>query len=141
MSRELLFSLAKKDFSVRWFSGTGKGGQHRNKHQNCCEITHIETGVSAIAQGRSRTSNQRQAFRTLARRLHGYISERAKNIGGESAGNSQDVRTPETVVRTYHAERNEVRDHKSEYRQPFRVVLNNPSNMIDNRRLAMVNVD
>ena len=33
--KELLFSVTKKDFSITWFSGTGAGGQYRNKHQNC----------------------------------------------------------------------------------------------------------
>lgn len=53
-------------FSVRWFSGTGKGGQHRNKHQNCCEITHNATGRKRIgASARSRASNYREAMAAL----------------------------------------------------------------------------
>jgi len=29
------------DFKVEWYSGTGAGGQHRNKHQNSVRLTHI----------------------------------------------------------------------------------------------------
>jgi len=36
----------KKDFKIDWYSGSGAGGQHRNKHQNCCRIIHIESGFS-----------------------------------------------------------------------------------------------
>lgn len=56
---------SEKDFSYRWFSGTGKGGQHRNKHQNCLELTHIPTGLSQVANGRSRESNEREATHRL----------------------------------------------------------------------------
>lgn len=38
-------SYTRKDFDIDWFSGTGAGGQHRNKHQNCIRITHRETGI------------------------------------------------------------------------------------------------
>ena len=46
MEREPVLTLTKKDFTIRWFSGSGGGGQHRNKSSNCCEITHIESGIS-----------------------------------------------------------------------------------------------
>jgi peptide chain release factor 1 len=66
MSRELLFSLTKKDFDVQWYSGTGAGGQHRNKHQNCCRIIHKETGVKSTGQSnRDRIANQKEAFQNL----------------------------------------------------------------------------
>lgn len=64
--KELLFSLTKKDFEVTWFSGTGCGGQYRNKHQNCCRIKHIETGIIGTGQSnRDRIANQKEAFNSL----------------------------------------------------------------------------
>lgn len=60
------FSLTKKDFSYQWFSGTGAGGQHRNKHQNCFRIKHPASGATATGQShRDRKSNQREAMNTL----------------------------------------------------------------------------
>lgn len=79
---ELLFSLTKKDFEVTWFSGTGCGGQYRNKHQNCCRIKHIETGIIGTGQSnRDRIANQKEAFYSLYKNpkfqiwLHERISE------------------------------------------------------------------
>jgi len=66
VARELLFSLTKKDFDIQWFSGTGAGGQHRNKHQNCCRMTHIASGAKATGQSnKDRLANQREAFRSI----------------------------------------------------------------------------
>jgi peptide chain release factor 1 len=64
--KELLFSITKKDFEITYFSGTGKGGQHRNKHQNCVRIKHLATGLIGIGQvERSLEQNKKQAFLNL----------------------------------------------------------------------------
>lgn len=58
---------SKKDFKLEWFSGTGAGGQHRNKHQNCLRLTHIPSGITVVAQnGRDRPTNQREALEKIA---------------------------------------------------------------------------
>lgn len=71
MKKELLFSITKKDFKINWFSGTGAGGQHRNKHQNCIRLTHIESGVTVTGQSnRERSTNQREAINNLVQHPH-----------------------------------------------------------------------
>lgn len=88
---------------VDWYSGSGAGGQHRNKHQNCCRITHTESGLSAVGtSSRSRVANQEEAFKTLAKKVLQYYYP--------------DDNTPElatTVVRTYSEPRNEVKDNRT----------------------------
>jgi protein subunit release factor A len=123
-------NLTKKDFKLEWFSGTGSGGQHRNKHQNCCRITHIATGIRATGQnGRDRPTNQRTAFEQLIKRVVAYykaLDEQPREISTE-------------VVRNYHAERNEVLDKASGLRRPYRdvVIGGDLSEMIEARALAM----
>lgn len=64
--KELLFSVRKKDFEINYFSGTGAGGQHRNKHQNCVRLRHPESGAMSTGQShRSRQANLREALKTL----------------------------------------------------------------------------
>ena len=66
MARELLFSITKKDLKIDYFSGTGAGGQHRNKHQNCVRIHHPESGAIATGQSsRKRQDNVKQALNGL----------------------------------------------------------------------------
>ena len=64
--KKLLFSITKKDFKIEYFSGTGAGGQYRNRHKNCVRLTHLDSKVMVTGQShRERLSNIREAFRTL----------------------------------------------------------------------------
>jgi protein subunit release factor B len=66
MPKELLFSVTKKDLEIDFFSGTGAGGQYRNKHQNCVRIRHKDSGAFATGQSnRERPANIQEAFRNL----------------------------------------------------------------------------
>lgn len=97
------------DFTFEWFSGTGKGGQHRNKHQNCCRCTHVPTGITANGTGsRSREANKKAALAVCAARVKRHF-----------ASDTPRYRASSERIRTYHAERNEVLDHASGERVPF----------------------
>lgn len=124
--------LTKKDFKLEWFSGTGAGGQHRNKTQNCCRITHLDTGLTATGQtSRSRVENQRNAFNSLVKRV----------IAHYKALDAVKVEHSVEVIRNYHAERNEVLDKASQFRQTYTDVVDkgNLSEMIHARKGAMQN--
>lgn len=63
MEKELIFSVTKDDFEITTFSGTGAGGQHRNKHQNCVRMKHKETGIITTGQTqKSLNQNRKEAF-------------------------------------------------------------------------------
>jgi len=103
----------KRDFEIQWFSGTGGGGQYRNKHQNCCRIIHKETGLrTQSTRYRERPQNQKVAFTNLARLLCAYYS-----------ANPEVRRTDGETIRTYHEKRNEVLDHASGQRALYRDVV------------------
>jgi len=78
--RKLLFSVTKKDFDITYFSGTGAGGQHRNKSMNCVRIKHKETGIITIGQEeRSLKQNMKNAFNRMAKhpKFQLYLKKRA----------------------------------------------------------------
>ncbi len=125
--------LTKKDFKLEWFSGSGAGGQHRNKHQNCCRITHLESGLIAIGtESRSRVDNQRVAFENLAEMVISWYNS------------TEDVKRikSEEVIRNYHAVRNEVHDKASGLKQPYKdvVVKGDISDMVESRRKNEVRI-
>lgn len=70
VSRELLFSLSRKDFRIDTFRSGGKGGQHQNKTESGVRITHIESGaVGESREERSQHQNKRVAFDRLIESL------------------------------------------------------------------------
>jgi len=75
--------LNDEHFYVEWFSGTGKGGQHRNKHQNSCRYYHLPTGIVESRQGRSRTNNLKDAKDALLKTL--ALAKKGEQYGEESS--------------------------------------------------------
>lgn len=64
--RELILSITKRDFNIHYFSGKGAGGQHRNKHQNCVRMSHVDSGAISTGQSsKSRQANLREAFKSI----------------------------------------------------------------------------
>jgi len=53
------------DFRIEWFSGSGAGGQHRNKHANSCRLIHIPTGLKQESQCRKRQNSYEEARKSL----------------------------------------------------------------------------
>ena len=86
--RELLFSVTKDDLEVDWFSGTGCGGQYRNKHQNCCRIRHKDSGAIATGQSqRDRPSNLKEAMENLVKTpaFQSWVKVKTSEVTGEKA--------------------------------------------------------
>lgn len=65
--KKLVFSLTKKDFEWDYYSGSGAGGQHRNKHRNCVRVHHPPSGARGNCQDyREKLANERTAFTRMA---------------------------------------------------------------------------
>ena len=108
--------IGDKDFKVEWFSGTGKGGQHRNKHQNSCKLTHVQSGLTETRQGRKRQTNLRDAKSSLINKLHNMRKgdklrdiavTRKDQVGSGMRGDK---------IRTYRFQDNSVADHNTNHR-------------------------
>ena len=64
------FSRRKpEDFEICFFSGTGPGGQNRNKCQASARVKHIPTGIVRSAQTRSRENSVRLAMAAITEDL------------------------------------------------------------------------
>ena len=103
--------IPQNELKVEWYSGTGAGGQHRNKHQNSCRITHLPSGIVATAQCRSRQNSYNEAMAALQQRLdtavknsynNNIASDRKRQVGTGMRGDK---------IRTYRFQDDRVQDH------------------------------
>lgn len=66
MSKQLLFSVTKKDCTFKYYRGKGSGGQKKNKTDNCCQCIHDASGAQASSEeGRSKDFNTKNAFKKM----------------------------------------------------------------------------
>lgn len=103
----------ERNFKIEWYSGTGAGGQHRNKHQNSCRITHIPSGEIVTAQCRSRENSPDQAKTEMLARLNEVA--RSGHQREAAADRKAQVGTGERgdKIRTYRFQDNSVKDHRT----------------------------
>ena len=118
-----------RDFRVEWYSGTGAGGQHRNKHQNSCRITH-SSGAVATAQCRSRENSLNEAKAAILARLNG--TEQAEQMLARSVDRKEQTGSGERgdKIRTYRFQDNQVKDHRNNATAPINLVLDGKFNLL-----------
>ena len=121
--------ISEDQFRYEWFSGTGKGGQHRNKHQNCCRCIHEPTGITANGtNSRSREDNKHAAYTTCRSRVEAYFHRDTERF---QAGTER--------IRTYHEADNRVTDHASGLQDTWTNIIekSNLEPMIEARAKAL----
>lgn len=92
--------LLDRDLQITWFSGTGKGGQHRNKHQNSCRVLHLPSGITETRQSREKEANLREAKEAIERRLSTHAADQiaAVNAGWRRKQVGSGMRGDKTVT-------------------------------------------
>jgi len=100
-----------RDFRIEWYSGTGAGGQHRNKHQNSCRITHIATGMVVTSQCRSRENSLEEAKATIVDRLANRSAQAQNSTRAEVRRNQVGSGERGDKRRTYRFQDDRTKDH------------------------------
>lgn len=108
--------VADEDFQIEWFSGTGKGGQHRNKKQNSCRVVHIPTGITETRQGRKRESNLREAKQAILQRLQEAADGELNSTLSQNRRNQMGSGMRGDKIRTYRFQDDMVVDHNTNKR-------------------------
>lgn len=122
-------TINPKDLKIEWYSGTGAGGQNRNKVQNSCRLTHIPSGIIKTAQTRSRESSYAQALAGMTSLLSiscaqsfrkQLSSDRKDQMGSGMRGDK---------IRTYQFQHNIATDHRTEKKLPLLKIMEGNFNL------------
>ena len=106
-------TIPDSDLKIEWFSGTGAGGQNRNKVMCSCRLTHIPTGIVRSSQTRSRISSFDLAKKELIKAVSekeissltsSISADRKQQVGSGMRGDKK---------RTYRFQDNIVVDHQT----------------------------
>ena len=116
--------IRDQDLRIEWYSGTGAGGQYRNKHQNSCRITHIPTGITAKAECRSRTNSLEQARSALAKTVDQKMQMQYNNTLSENRRQQVGSGQRGDKIRTYRFQDDVVQDHITGQKSSVKRVLN-----------------
>jgi peptide chain release factor 1 len=77
------------DYAIEWYSGSGAGGQHRNRHMCSARVRHIPTGIVKQAQTRSRENSLKSAMTAINEELARLAGQHASAI--ENNGRREQV--------------------------------------------------
>jgi len=73
--------LKDKDLKIHYYKSSGPGGQRRNKKETAVRITHIPTGVTAIAtESRMQSLNQKIALERVKKRVEFLTKKYKKRV-------------------------------------------------------------
>ena len=116
-------AIADSELNVEWYSGTGAGGQHRNKHQNSCRITHITTGIVVTAQCRSRQNSLNEAMTTIKQRLNDITTSTYNNTVATDRKQQVGSGMRGDKIRTYRFQEDAVKDHMTDKSASLKKVM------------------
>jgi peptide chain release factor 1 len=106
-------TVQDQDLRIEWYSGTGAGGQYRNKHQNSCRITHVPTGITAKAECRSRSNSLEQAKSALSKAVDQQLQKQYNSAVSQNRRQQVGSGQRGDKIRTYRFQDDSVQDHQS----------------------------
>jgi peptide chain release factor 1 len=110
---EQAIEILDKDLTIEWFSGTGPGGQNRNKVMASCRLRHTPTGVVVTAQTRSRVTSLAQAKQELTARIQASVKTQAHRDTSEIRKQQVGSGQRGDKIRTIQLQHDSAVDHRT----------------------------
>lgn len=112
-TNDIYLKRSESDFIVEWYSGSGGGGQHRNKHMNSCRLTHIPTNTVRTAQTRARQSSYKDAMDSLTTHLNNLYNQERRKVFDDIRKDQMGSGMRGDKTRTYRFRDDRVEDHQT----------------------------
>ena len=106
-------TIPESDIKIEWYSGSGAGGQHRNRHKNSCRLTHIPSGIISTAQTRSRDSSFKLASDDLHKKIKNILFSENKSIKSEDKKRQVGSGQRGDKIRTIRFQDDRATDHRT----------------------------
>ena len=102
--------MKDSEIKIERITGSGPGGQHRNKTASCIRLTHEPTGIQVTIDGRNQHANLRKARKLLKQRL---AEAKAAAVAKQRKARRDAAIKDGPVIRTYDYKRKIVKDHRT----------------------------
>ena len=116
-------TIPDSELKIEWYSGTGAGGQHRNKHQNSARVTHVPSGIVVTAQCRSRENSLTEAMTTIKLRVDEIKNNKYNKQVAEDRRQQVGSGMRGDKIRTYRFQDDTVKDHVTDKSTSAKKVL------------------
>ena len=113
--------IDKSQLKIEYMRGTGPGGQHKNKTDSACRITHIPTGISSYVDERCQRHSYKLALKNLKDKL---IQARKDKMALKKKNRRDTVIHERNIIRTYNYSRGTVTDHRTGKTASIKNILN-----------------
>jgi len=106
-------TISESDLEVRYTTGTGAGGQHKNRTSSCVIMKHIPSGLKIKIDGRNQHQNYREAKKELQKKLNSLNNSNFKSDEKEEKRNQVGINNRSNKMRTYNVKTGLVKNHIS----------------------------
>ena len=107
------FNLDEKELKIEYTRSQGPGGQHVNKTESACRITHEPTGESVLIQEyRTQHQNKAKALEIIKEKI--YQNEFNKKLQKDFENRKSKMGTGDRSekIRTYNFQQDRITDHR-----------------------------
>lgn len=107
------FNLNEKELKLEYCRSQGPGGQHVNKTESACRVTHISTGIQVLIQDfREQHKNKMRAIEVLRDKL--YLLEFEKKRQEEKRSRKSQIGSGDRSdkIRTFNFQQDRITDHR-----------------------------